>query len=663
MKCSRCQFENPAETNFCGKCGWPLSAPGKGLIFQTETLIAPLHQLERGSTFAGRYEVIEELGKGGMGRVYKVFDKKIKEAVAMKLLKPEIAADEKTIERFSNELKFARKISHRNVCRMYDLGQEGTTFFITMEYVPGEDLKSFIKRSGHLTEAKAVSVAKQICEGLAEAHHLGVLHRDLKPQNIMIDRDGNARIMDFGIARSLQAQGITGSGVLIGTPEYMSPEQAEAENVDQRSDIYSLGVILYEMVTGRVPFVGETPLSIALKHISAIPKDPRDLNTLVSEDLSRLILKCLEKSKEKRFQSARELLADLEKIGKRVPALEKVAAESKPITSREITVKFNLNKVYKPAIILAVVVLLGFLVWRLLPREKKDTRPSRPIFEAPPQPLPSAPTSSKSEAQQEFEKFIAGLAKDSGQGAEGSKGAARFFEWLMKEAAKYMTPQDYEKAKKAMEAIKGKIPADSRLMAMWNEADAKIKEAERERAAGKTQESYKNYEEGQNQMRKLLALVEEKEKADAARTDMEQGKRRAAADLPAGKDNLLFRIAGARERDAADAYNKDDFSGAKTLYSVLGKIYGLCLQAVNDETGLRALRDYVKELRAEADSLKAAQRAPWHYNEAGKEEARAQALLGKKDYAAAAESYIQAAFLYEKAKEKTSETPQSESAA
>jgi len=625
--------------------------------------VAPLHQLERGSTFAGRYEVIEELGKGGMGRVYKVFDKKIKEAVAMKLLKPEIAADEKTIERFSNELKFARKISHRRVCRMYDLGQEGTTFFITMEYVPGEDLKSFIKRSGHLTETKAVSVAKQICEGLAEAHHLGVLHRDLKPQNIMIDRDGNARIMDFGIARSLQAQGITGSGVLIGTPEYMSPEQAEAENVDQRSDIYSLGVILYEMVTGRVPFVGETPLSIALKHISAIPKDPRDVNTLVSEDLNRLILKCLEKSKEKRFQSAAELLGELEKIGQGVPAPEKVAGESKPITSREITVKFNLSRVYKPALILAVVVLVGFVVWGLLPRGKKDDHLSRPIFEAPPRPLPPSATPPKSEMQREFEKLIAGLAKESGQGAEGLKGSGRFFEWLMKEAAKYMSEQDYEEAKKVMETIKGKIPAESRLMAMWNEADAKIREAERERAAGKTQESHKNYEEGQTQMRKLLALVEEKEKADAARTDMEQGKERAAVDLPGGKDNLLFRIARAREKDASDAYNKDDFSGAKTLYSILGKIYGLSLQAVDDESGLRALKDYVKELRMEADSLKAAQRAPWHYAEAGKEEARAQTLLATKNYAAAAESYIQAAFLYEKAKEKTSETPPTEPAA
>jgi len=270
MKCLKCLADNPPDSRFCRKCASPLPAEEDLAISQTETLQLPATMLDRGTTFAERYEIIEELGKGGMGRVYKVYDKKIKEVVALKLIRPEISADENTIARFNNELRLARKISHRHVCRMYDLGEEGPSHFITMEYVPGEDLKRFIKRSGQLTVGKAVLITKQVCEGLAEAHNLGIIHRDLKPQNIMIDEDGNTRIMDFGIARFLEGEGMTTQGVMIGTPDYMAPEQAELEGVDQRSDIYALGIILFEMATGRVPFEGRTP---CLLYTSPSPRD------------------------------------------------------------------------------------------------------------------------------------------------------------------------------------------------------------------------------------------------------------------------------------------------------------------------------------------------------------------------------------------------------
>jgi serine/threonine-protein kinase len=167
-----------------------------------------------------------------MGAVYRVEDTNIGQDIALKLIKSDIASDKKTIERFRNELKTTRMISHRNVCRMFDLAEIDGTYYITMEYVSGEDLKSFIRRSGKLDIPKAISIAQEVCEGLAEAHRLGVVHRDLKSSNIMIDKDGNARIMDFGIARSLRAKGVTGEGIIIGTPEYMSPEQAEAKEVD-----------------------------------------------------------------------------------------------------------------------------------------------------------------------------------------------------------------------------------------------------------------------------------------------------------------------------------------------------------------------------------------------------------------------------------------------
>jgi serine/threonine protein kinase/Tfp pilus assembly protein PilF len=368
VKCPKCQHENPDDTLYCGKCATQLPSPEK--VEVTETLETPKEELTTGSTFAERYQIIEELGKGGMGRVYKALDTKIKEKIALKLIKPEIAKDKKTIERFSNELRLARKIRHKNVCGMFDLGEEKGTHYITMEFVPGEDLGSSIRRFGQLPIGKSISITKQICEGLAEAHRLGVIHRDLKSNNIMIDKEGNVRIMDFGIARSLEAKGITGAGVMIGTPEYMSPEQVEGKEVDQRSDIYSLGVILYEMITGRVPFEGDTPFTIGMKHKGEMPQNPKELNTQISDDLNRVILRCLEKDKEKRYQSVGEVRSELSNIEKGIPATERVAAQRKPLTSKEITVTFGLKKLFIPSLIVVALAAIAIILWQLLPQKK-----------------------------------------------------------------------------------------------------------------------------------------------------------------------------------------------------------------------------------------------------------------------------------------------------
>jgi serine/threonine protein kinase/tetratricopeptide (TPR) repeat protein len=367
VKCSRCGFENPADTRYCGQCASPLhtsgSEPGP-----TETIITPVRELETGTTFARRYQVIEELGKGGMGRVYKVFDTEVREKLALKLLKPDIATDPGTIERFRNELKLARTVSHRNVCRMHDLGREEGTgaYFITMEYVAGEDLKSLVHSIGALPVGKAVSIARQVAEGLAEAHRLGVVHRDLKPQNIMIDREGGARIMDFGIARSAKTKGLTGAGVMIGTPEYMSPEQVDGREADARSDIYALGVVLFEMLTGRLPFEGETPLSVAVKQKSELPPDPRTISAQVPEELTKVVLKCLKKEKAERYQSAEDLLADLARIEKNLPETTGPLPLRKPQTSRQVTVRLPSKKVWIPAIA-ALAVLGALLVWQFVP--------------------------------------------------------------------------------------------------------------------------------------------------------------------------------------------------------------------------------------------------------------------------------------------------------
>ena len=359
MKCPKCQFENPADNSFCSRCGTQILPSEETTISSTKTLKTPMRKLIRGTIFAKRFEVIEELGKGGMGSVYKVFDKKIKDKIALKVLTPVVAADEKTIERFRNELKYTRKISHRNVCRMYDLSEEEGIPYIMMEYVPGEDLKSLIRRIGQLPVGKAISITKQVCEGLAEAHKLGVVHRDLKPQNIMVDREGNARIMDFGIARSIKTKGITETGMMIGTPDYMSPEQVEGKEADQRSDIYSLGVILFEMLTGKVPFEGSTPLSVVLKHKTEAPPEAKKFDAQVPDDLSRVILKCMQKDKQNRCQGAEELLSELREIERGITSAKRAFLEKKSIKEKLGTINRKRFILYGGAVVLLILIVVA----------------------------------------------------------------------------------------------------------------------------------------------------------------------------------------------------------------------------------------------------------------------------------------------------------------
>ncbi|MGB6865717.1 MAG: protein kinase [Candidatus Aminicenantaceae bacterium] len=372
-QCPKCNSENADTARFCSNCASPLQ-PSEEIHAPTQTIEAPREELTTGSTFAGRYQIIEELGKGGMGKVYRALDKKLNEEVALKLIKPEIASDRKTLERFQNELKLARKIRHSNIGGMYELLEDKGLHYITMEYVSGEDLKSFIRRSKQLSIPTVMSIAKQICDGLSEAHKLGVVHRDLKPSNIMIDKNGNVRIMDFGIARSLKGKGITDAGVMIGTPEYMSPEQVEGKDVDHRSDIYSLGVILYEMVTGSVPFEGDTPFTVGVKHKSEIPTDPKEFNNQIPHDLNNVILKCLEKEKENRYQSAGELHSEIINIEKGIPTTARAVAERRPITSREITVTFGLKKLFIPTlVVVSLMIAVVMVIWQ--PWSQKETLP------------------------------------------------------------------------------------------------------------------------------------------------------------------------------------------------------------------------------------------------------------------------------------------------
>ena len=395
MKCPQCQTENPQGSGFCSKCGAQLLPSPDMPYSQTETIRHPREELTIGSTFAGRYQIIEELGRGGMGNVYKVLDKELGEKVALKLLKPEIAADNNIIERFRNELKFARKITHKNVCRMFDFSKAEMTPYITMEYVSGEDLKSTLRRVGPLSTGKVVYIAKQVCEGLLEAHKLSVVHRDLKPQNIMIDKRGHAHIMDFGIARSMKSKGVTTSGMMIGTPEYMSPEQVEGKPVDVRADIYAMGVILYETTTGTTPFTGDTAISVAIKHTREKPRNPREINDQIPVELSRLTLKCLEKDRGKRPQSVEELLEELNKIERQFPTTDRVIPD-KPSTSREFSVSFTPKKLFLPALIVIGAVIILLAAWQFTPLPE--------IFKKSPTPPPERQVEDAMSAASQFWK-------------------------------------------------------------------------------------------------------------------------------------------------------------------------------------------------------------------------------------------------------------------
>jgi serine/threonine protein kinase len=412
MRCPKCNFNNTQDARFCGHCASPLPLEDRAPLFRTETLQTPVSELPLGATFSGRYYIIRELGRGGMGKVYEALDKDLEERVALKIIRPDIAAHEQIIQRFRNELKLARKIVHKNVCRMFDLNKDGEIHYITMEYVPGEDLKSTLCRIGPLSLAKALDIARQVCDGLAEAHRLGVIHRDLKPQNLMIDDKGNVRIMDFGIAHSLEAKGITEDGHVVGTMEYMSPEQVEGKKADERSDIYSVGVILYEMSTGRTPFEGNTPFSVAAKHLSTVPVEPRIINAQIPPSLSQIIMKCLEKDQEKRFQKATELLDEIEKAQKSLPTTDKITLERKPLPSKEISAGRKRAKLLIPvlAVIATMLVVLGLR--QFVFRSAKTTPPSLPPVSAPEENL--LETGKKywqekkySEALDEFEKLLA----------------------------------------------------------------------------------------------------------------------------------------------------------------------------------------------------------------------------------------------------------------
>src|SRR3984957_7884607 len=250
-----------------------------------------------------RYEVLSQIGSGGTGIVYKVCDQETGEIIALKILKPEIASDPEAQENFKRELCLARKITHKNVCRIHEFTRLNGMAYTSMELIEGESLSSKLYRAGAMTVAEALDIARQICAGLRGAHARGIVPRDLKPAKIMLDRKGTVKIMDFGIARMVHREGPM-TGTIVGTPAYMAPEQADLKPVNSCTDIYAVGLLLYEMVTGVPAFSGDTPVAVAIKQIRDYPKRPREIVPQLSRAIEAVIMKCLQKDPARRFQSA-----------------------------------------------------------------------------------------------------------------------------------------------------------------------------------------------------------------------------------------------------------------------------------------------------------------------------------------------------------------------
>jgi eukaryotic-like serine/threonine-protein kinase len=321
MVCPQCNHTNPDALVQCEKCSTPLPFSNETLDTGSQGWSAPagdvvvpgaFGSLSAGTILGTRYKITRLLGQGGMGAVYQAYDRELDRQVALKVIRGDMAANPEILRRFKQELILARQITHKNVIRIFDLGQADGIKFITMDYIEGEDLQSVLRRKKKLEPAEAANIISQVCRALEAAHAEGVIHRDLKPQNIMLDNSGRAYVMDFGIARSVLESGMTQTGALIGTPDYMSPEQASGLSLDVRSDLFSVGIIFYELLSGQIPFLADTTMAKLWKRTKEPARPLDELDKTVPKPLSDIVRKCLEIEPEKRFASATELLQEIE---------------------------------------------------------------------------------------------------------------------------------------------------------------------------------------------------------------------------------------------------------------------------------------------------------------------------------------------------------------
>jgi len=312
--------------------------------------------LEPGTLLGGRFEIISMLGLGGMGAVYKAYDRDIEQPIALKIIRPDLASNPELLQRFKQELLLARQIAHKNVVRIFDVRESGGTRFITMEYIDGRDLRHLLAEKGKLPVPEALEIIRQACAGLAAANAEGVIHRDLKPGNIMLDQNGRVVVMDFGLARTLAGDGMTQTGAMLGTMEYMSPEQAKAERLDQRSDLFTIGLILYELITGKTPFQADSAVASLLKRTQERAPLMSDIDANISRTVTAVVAKCLETDPKNRYQSFDELLIVLEELQGKRPASVYIA-KAPAASSRWIMIGLGAVAVLAIAALVVTVLL------------------------------------------------------------------------------------------------------------------------------------------------------------------------------------------------------------------------------------------------------------------------------------------------------------------
>ncbi|HCS49543.1 MAG TPA: hypothetical protein DIW61_15350 [Candidatus Aminicenantes bacterium] len=354
MKCSRCQFDNPDATNFCGKCGVPLTPGARMADSLTKTLATPLAVIAKNKLIAGKYRIIEEIGHGGMGIVYKAEDLQLQRCVALKFLPPHLMDSPELRERFLIEARAAAALSHPNICVIHEVGESEERPYIAMEYVEGETLRDKLKK-GPLKPEEALAAAIQIAAGLGDAHGKSIIHRDIKSANIMVTEKGQAKVMDFGLAKLRGGSSLTKSQTTLGTVAYMSPEQARGGDLDQRTDIWSLGVVLYEMLAGKLPFRGEHDQSVIYSILHEEPESLKKVRTDTAPDLEQIVGQALAKKPADRYQTMEEFREDL----------AAVAEGFRPLKARRGVRRriFGLKVTYLlPAALVAILVLFGFNV-------------------------------------------------------------------------------------------------------------------------------------------------------------------------------------------------------------------------------------------------------------------------------------------------------------
>jgi serine/threonine-protein kinase len=327
---------------------------------------------EQARMLGGRYRMESLLGQGGMAQVYKGTDTVLGRPVAIKILAAQYAKDQSFVDRFRREAQSAARLNHPNVVGVYDTGSDDGTQYIVMEYVEGRTLADFLSSGGSLLPERAVELASSVCIALSEAHKAGIVHRDIKPGNIMVTRGGEVKVMDFGIARAATAETVTATATVLGTASYLSPEQAQGKRVDARSDIYSLGIVLYEMLVGRVPFGGDSAVAVAYKHVQEPPEPPSRINPDISPSLEAVVMRALAKNPDNRYQTADEFCADLDRVRRGMPVvatplLAETQAVAGPVTATRVQHPTGVlppeeQRSRWPWILIGILVLIGVLV-------------------------------------------------------------------------------------------------------------------------------------------------------------------------------------------------------------------------------------------------------------------------------------------------------------